>query len=330
MKFSMNDIPSISEFSRALTSPSHSFASLAGFEPRLRDGVPAIGTSTLFAEAEITLDGERFILCVPQKADATEIARPAMRLLRGLPEGTAAGFRILPSELSFCDPFGKERRCDVLLQRLPEGETLDVAVTSVVTARILSELARLKAAFTAAGIRHRNLKPSNLIFGDDGRLWPVRCWYMAAESDAKSIEEEFDAMERFLLSYPNIEKGPHDKDIEESPAEGCERWPLRDMMRMVCREGLYGYIDDEGRTVLEPQYLYAESFFENRAVVQVRDGGFGVIDKRGRFVVEPRYAMVAMTEEGHFRVRDDRGLVGELGYTGEEIIPLGTELQLND
>ncbi|MDO4217105.1 MAG: WG repeat-containing protein, partial [Bacteroidales bacterium] len=76
---------------------------------------------------------------------------------------------------------------------------------------------------------------------------------------------------------------------------------------------LMGFIDKQGRYVIEPQFVDAWSFSEGLACVKVRVDGnasgvqdtkapatyrYGFIDKKGRMVIEPRYTHAASFSEG--------------------------------
>jgi hypothetical protein len=69
----------------------------------------------------------------------------------------------------------------------------------------------------------------------------------------------------------------------------------------------WGYIDNNGKFVLLPQYEAAEDFQDNGlAIVQVK-GKFGVIDLQGNFVVEPKYGSIIGFTEGRAAVVDNQG-----------------------
>jgi len=83
---------------------------------------------------------------------------------------------------------------------------------------------------------------------------------------------------------------------------------LKDGMR-------WGYINDEGKTVIEPRFEYAEEFQENGlAIVQI-NGHSSLIDSNGREKVKPVYLFIAPFSEGRAVVSDDKGyfLIDEAG-----------------
>ena len=320
-------LPTITDFERALTRGCASFATLGGFAAVCRGGRPVLRTTSLFAEAEIERDGRRWLLCAPLRPEAVRRAESSAAILRRAASTAFAEYRILPDEFRFTDAWGRECTCDLLLHGLPEGETLDAAVTHIGADRLMPALGALREEFRRLGICHRNLKPSNLVWDDDGRLWPLRCHYLTAGNPAGAVDAEFGAVADFVTSHTGALaacalRAERDEECRSGRLRMYDEvWPLHDMMQMVRREALYGYADAEGRTVIEPRFTYAEHFAENRAVVELGRGRQGVIDRRGDWIVEPVYGMIRWTEDGNFRVLRD-GLTGEIGYTGEVLEPL--------
>ena len=51
-------------------------------------------------------------------------------------------------------------------------------------------------------------------------------------------------------------------------------------------DGLYGYIDEPGKVVIEPQFKYAGIFSDGLACVKTHEG-YGYINKRGKMVIAP-------------------------------------------
>ena len=94
----------------------------------------------------------------------------------------------------------------------------------------------------------------------------------------------------------------------------------------VKRNGLYGFIDTTGRTVIEPQYYSASGFFDGIAVAAVSDGNeeallFGFIDTVGQWVITPRYQYANPFTEGWAVVRQyDRA--GMIDRSAKEVVPI--------
>ena len=295
--------PSVQSFVQSLLLPVDSFATLEKFEVECSEGLPVVNRTSLFAEVRITMQGERYLLCLPVRSESVRRVEESIFVLRRICGGALTECRILEGEYRFMDERGSRCRCDLLLHRLPEGETLEEAVTHIDRRILLGALERLRGEFVQHGVRHRNLKPSNIIFGEDGRLSVMRCYYMVAESDREAIDAEFAAVEEYVAARAGECDRQRSERCEERLHGFDEVGVCYDMMRRVCRDGMYGYADDEGCVVIEPQFAYAGHFRENRVVVERFDGRQGVIDRTGRYIVEPLYDMIDLTEEGNFEVR---------------------------
>ena len=63
----------------------------------------------------------------------------------------------------------------------------------------------------------------------------------------------------------------------------------------------YGYIDKNGKVVIEPQFDYAYPFSEGLAHVN-KDAKYGFIDKSGKVVIEPQFDEAGAFSEGFARV----------------------------
>ena len=287
-------IPSLSAFSALLTSQGSPFKSLQGVVIVKHNNEPKIVRTSLYAEAEVELDGERHLLCLPLSgtiATSTERLCVALNRIRC---NALVEYRLLNGEITLTASNGCTAPCDLILQRIPEGEPLDVAVTHIATQQLLNALAKLEAELLEVGFLHRNLKPSNLIFGDDGCLYPIRYHYAELGAPSEKVAAEMASIRRFIESNPTVaEIGSEEWSAKyESTLPYDQIWPMQDMMRLVRKGELYGYLDDCDREVISPRYIYAENFFENRAVVQNPDGRMGAIDHSGRWVIEPQYEML--------------------------------------
>ena len=83
---------------------------------------------------------------------------------------------------------------------------------------------------------------------------------------------------------------------------------------------IYGYVDLEGRTAIEPAFLDARSFSEGLAAVRVA-AGWGYIDRSGHWVIPPRFSAAAPFAEGRAAVRDATGRWGYVDPTGRIVVP---------
>jgi hypothetical protein len=68
-------------------------------------------------------------------------------------------------------------------------------------------------------------------------------------------------------------------------------------------EGKIGYIDEQGKIVIEPQFSDGEAFIDGRAIVSLSEDNndrYGVIDRTGHFVIKANYNQILSLEEGRF------------------------------
>lgn len=91
-------------------------------------------------------------------------------------------------------------------------------------------------------------------------------------------------------------------------AVDCSRYrcveSFRDGRALVCRDGLYGFIDHRGEEAIPPRYESATGFREGLAVVRV-NGKYGYIDTEGRSVVDPVYDYAGRFSNGRAEVEKD-------------------------
>lgn len=320
-------IPSITDIRRSLSDCRMSLERLCDVEPVA--GQPVV-RNTMFAEFAVEWQGERWLLCTPlnqRGADAVEhMARMAAKLrsarMRHLVE-----FRVFRSEMRFADSAGCMHRCDVVMQRLPEGFALD-RVAAVLSHEVLvDELESMQAEFARAGFSHNNLKPENIIVTDDNRLMAVRCHFarigkVAGGGDVACTGGDgraFEELRRVVMSKPLADRKADAAERQAAvfeAADGCEAVDGEHEQRiLIRRDGLYGYADPRCGIVVEPKYDRAESFREGRAEVEL-NGRKGLIDKMGRWVIQPRYERLEYYEESGFTLAYSDGEWSVIDYDG--------------
>ena len=79
--------------------------------------------------------------------------------------------------------------------------------------------------------------------------------------------------------------------------------------RIRNEQGLYGYIDESGKYIINPQYLYAYSTFEeDMSLVQNDDGKWGTINKEGKYIIEPMYVeQFDYSHSDKIKVKSEKG-----------------------
>lgn len=69
--------------------------------------------------------------------------------------------------------------------------------------------------------------------------------------------------------------------------------------------GKFGYIDEQGMIVIEPKFSGAQSFIQNRAIVNVSEDykdHYGLINLTGQFIIKPNYNRLDYLEEDRYAI----------------------------
>lgn len=326
-------IPSVTDIRRALSDSSSCFDRLA--DVRLGSNEP-VGRNTMFAEFDVEWQGGRWLLCTPVNSLADgavdNMARMAARLRAARPRHLAE-YRVFRSELLFADSAGGGHRCDVVMQLLPSGDSLDRCKSLLSREGALAQLADMQAEFARMGFAHNNLKPENIIVTPDGRFVAVRSHFArmgeCADPGAEGNDgKAFEALRRYVESLPeDYESNAADEAVTENgrveaavAAAGCEVVDGECEQRItIRRDGLYGYADAKGEVVVEPKYDAAEQFREGRAKVEI-DGRKGLIDKSGRWVIPARCEQLEYDDVSGITLLQADGVWSVADYEGR---PMG-------
>lgn len=97
------------------------------------------------------------------------------------------------------------------------------------------------------------------------------------------IIQHFSSKEYYVQRYPNFKEG---------------------RLAYSLANGLCGYMNDKGATVIEPQFYFASPFQDGIAAVQYTNGDYGLINKAGRsaIVSDSHYSFVSAPVDGQVLV----------------------------
>lgn len=85
------------------------------------------------------------------------------------------------------------------------------------------------------------------------------------------------------------------------------------------KDGKFGYMDEQGNSVIEPQFSGAQPFIGGLAIVNVSDdykNHYGVIDRNGHFIIKANYNSLSNLGEGRFAI--GKALDPEKPYLGSK------------
>lgn len=90
------------------------------------------------------------------------------------------------------------------------------------------------------------------------------------------------------------------------------------MPLLSAENNLYGYVDASGQWAVRPQFAYASSFLNGRAVASLSTG-YGLIDLTGNWVLTPKYATLVYDDAKlAVAVQDDSPVLGFDPLSGAE------------
>ncbi|MFN3875834.1 MAG: WG repeat-containing protein, partial [Flavobacteriales bacterium] len=134
-------------------------------------------------------------------------------------------------------------------------------------------------------------------------------WRALYESYTRNLSAS--AITRFLQDYPDY---PFVEElISDYNTASLFLLPFR-------RDGLWGYIDDQGNERIKAEYEWVEPFLGAQALVG-KDGRVGTINRSGRVVVPIEYDEVSEAVDGTSTV-ERAGRVGAVDRNGTLVVPM--------
>lgn len=271
------------DFERALDTPSLYFCRLRSVRCRFVGGRPMVRRTYFAAEAKVEWNGGRYLLYMPFRKELVAHIEALEMALDGVDASFLCRHRILYNEMIVAGD-DADRRVDVILQELPEGEWLGASNLS--SAEVSYRLSLLREQMQSVGFSHNNLSPANIFVDKGGGFRLVRYWYALLSSEPR------DDIFATSVAYAKEEyplRSLEDVGMEYDAKSEQQSVRLRDGVVRFVADGKVGFRDEEGRVVIPPTYSYATDFEEGRAVVADESMKMGVIDKSGTIVVPLLY-----------------------------------------
>ena len=115
-----------------------------------------------------------------------------------------------------------------------------------------------------------------------------------------------------LITITACNSQPNQKNDIQQKDEGIELWP-------ASVENTWGFVDKQGKFVINPQYDNVGIFEEGLASVEV-NGKRGYIDKQGKIVINPQFDFAMYFSEGLAMVSVGLNLYGFIDKQGEYVV----------
>ncbi len=290
---------------------------------------PAVWRTTNFAEAEIKMNGKRYIICMPLNEEAHVHCLRKVTLMKKYISPYLTYSEVLIDEMKFQNRRGEVGSADLLLHEIPEGGTLYEFAEYASRTKLHDAINRLEAEFKRLGLVHNNLTPHNVIIDEDYNPYAIRYHYTERATDSKDCSEEFASLREWINSTVNIDQDDHTEDSSASQSAKLSSAlfsgynhvsnPFEELVCVADDKG-YFYVSCDNKVIIDSRFKWASDFHEGRAEVET-ETGMGLIDKEGNYIIAPKYDIVDYSVEcGLSRVRKDNEWA-LFNYMGVQILP---------
>jgi hypothetical protein len=65
-------------------------------------------------------------------------------------------------------------------------------------------------------------------------------------------------------------------------------------------DGKWGFMDESGKVLIEPQFMGTQPFVEEKAIVNVENNHYGLIDRQGKYIIKPQYSSLINLGENRY------------------------------
>ncbi len=103
---------------------------------------------------------------------------------------------------------------------------------------------------------------------------------------------------------------------------------LNEGLRGFESNGKWGFVDENGKVIIKPQFEAVICFREGLCPVKM-NGKWGFIDKKGRIVITPIYGFARCFRNGYSIVVNN-GKFGAINRKGEVTVPIKFEYRISD
>ena len=187
----------------------------------------------------------------------------------------------------------------IALQNLKQCSALGMSINQILPAADGSEYAYYDQEFKKiAG----DYDYASAINGEVGAVCENGTWYLVDQSGKKKSKTGFKTVvmddkgivfrnDRLFAENDDgyVMLDASGKQIGKSVYESAKLFLENDSLAAIEENGKWGYVDKDGKVVIEPQFEEAHSFLNGYAAVKVH-GKWGFINEKGKLVIEETFA----------------------------------------
>lgn len=304
------DICTVNDFREALAAPEQHFRTI---NSDIKADLTTLCCTTHFAECKVLHREHELMLYAPITSRAMKLARRAQKALMTAFESHLRTMMILRSEMKCHSKMDQE--CPIIVEDISGLTPLDKGLNLSKILNFKSGIEELAAMLKYYDISHNNLTTGNILFDDNGRLYPIRQYYttMGFGGDNLAFGEILtEIMSHIPKKRNNIE------ELFKYDTKRLKKAHIVENRQIFNTERGLGYKNERGKVVIEDIYSWATDFYEGRAVIG-KNNKFGVIDRDGKEILPLIYDHIDYDRTTcGFKVLLDKQ-VAEFNYSGEQI-----------
>lgn len=233
-----------------------------------------------FVEGEIIIKGNRYIIYMSNEP----ISEEQEHLLNSIDSEHFIPYTILRKELYVQTSEGI-KEFDIILQQLPQSELLRYSGCD--NNSIQEMLDTLEQECLRLNLSNLKLTENNILVCHDSTLRVFRYHTPTAKSTKLHIKELREKFKPFLLNDVATQYTTNSVELYD---------PSNGYIRFENSKHLFGFLDLQGNCHIKAKFTWADNFYEERAVVEVRHK-VGVINTEGEFIIEPIFDEVVYDRE---------------------------------
>ncbi len=301
------DFCTVIEFREALTQPHNGFETLHNVTADLS----TLCCSHHFAECHGEVNGRQAIIYAPITPAAMHYVLGAERALSGIRLRAISPYHVYCVELR-CGML-RERRCSIIVEYPFYGTPLSEAMYTMSHDRLTQGLEQFFQSLAECNISHNHLDERNIIVDNRYEWHCIRQYYSTSGlgGDTAAKERLQELIDRYALA-----DGERLDELHEEYASYGDRNIIEQRQR-ITHDGLVGFADADGNTIVECKYLAASDFAEGRSVVTDTSYRMGLIDYMGHEVIPTLYDALTFDVKSGCSWAYKDGLWAKFNYSGE-------------